>query len=220
VGGRLAGNEAALRVTVTSVHERHLPDVDDSFAIQAAGLGGLDELREHLRARLLLSKRAERLFMIQSMALDELVDRAAVPLPEGLVRENARAHKESLLEQLRVMGGSLEDYLASEGISETEADGLFVTMAAERTRRQLVLDAIAEAEQIGVTEDEARHWVVRRARQMRMDTNVYLDRMRQDDAVMEFVGEVRRRKALAFVMDRITYRDPDGNPMTLEELGA
>lgn len=218
VGGEYAGRDAEVAVTVRTVKEKQLPELDDDFAQLASEFDTLDELREDLRTRLQRVKRVEQLYDARDKALKALVEAADVPAPEGIVREEVEQRKEAMNDQLQRIGASMEDYLQSEGKSQEEIDQELSDAATEGVRIQLVLDTLADAEQIEVTDDEFGHEIVHRAQRAGVSPQQYYDQLIRSGLAGAVFGDVRRGKALATVMERVKIRDAAGNELSLDDL--
>jgi trigger factor len=112
VGGEHAGRDADVLVTVRTVKERELPPLDDDFAQLASEFDTLDELRGDLEGRITRVKKVEQLYAARDKALAELVSRAGVPAPEGVVADEVAQRKQAMVDQLERMGATLEEYLS------------------------------------------------------------------------------------------------------------
>jgi trigger factor len=218
VGGDQAGQDAEVAVTVRTVKEKQLPDLDDSFAQLASEFDTLDELRADLRERLGRVKKAEQLYAARDETLKAIVAASDVPTPEGVVRDEVESRKEQMAEQLDRIGSSLQDYLDSEGKTEEEIDTELTESAGEAVRVQLVLDTLADAEEITVTDDEFGHEIVHRAQRAGAQPQEYYERLVQAGLAGAVFGDVRRGKALAAVMERVKITDSEGNVLSLDEL--
>jgi trigger factor len=218
VAGEFKGRQAEVAVTLRSVRERELPELDDEFAQLASEFDTLAELRADLATRLGRVKKVEQLYDARDKALQALVAAAEVPAPEGVVREELTTRKEAMADQLQRMGVSMEDFLASEGKTEAQVDAELAESAGESVRIQLVLDALAEAEQIQVTDDEFGHEVVHRAQRAGVSPQQYYDQLVRSGLALAVFGEVRRNKALAHVLERVSITDSDGERVSVEEL--
>jgi trigger factor len=150
----LAGKTATFAVTVKEVREKDLPELDDEFASEASEFDTLDELREHLRERIgeALARRSEDEF--REAAVDAAAAAATIEVPHDLV--HARAHEmwDRIERSLQARGVSPQAYAQMQGktreelVTEAEAD-------AERAlRREATLAAVADAEEIEVSDDE------------------------------------------------------------------
>jgi trigger factor len=218
VGGEYAGREAEVAVTVRTVKEKQLPELDDDFAQLASEFDTLDELREDLRTRLLRVKRVEQLYDARDKALKALVEASDVPAPEGVVRDEVEQRKEAMNDQLQRIGASMDEYLQAEGKTQEEVDTELSEAAVEGVRIQLVLDTLADAEQLEVSDDEFGHEIVHRAQRAGVAPQQYYDQLIQSGLAAAVFGDVRRGKALALVMERVKIRDNAGNPLSLDDL--
>lgn len=218
VGGELAGRDADVAVTVRTVKEKQLPELDDEFAQLASEFDTLEELRNDLRERVGRVKRVEQLYAARDKALQQLVEAAEVPAPEGVVTEEVEHRKQAMIDQLERIGASLEEYLAAEEKTEEQVDQELAEAATEGVKVQLLLDALADAEDVQVSDDEFGHEIVHRAQRAGMAPQQYYDQLIRSGAAGAVFGDVRRGKALAAVLERIKITDSAGNPLNLDEL--
>jgi trigger factor len=220
VGGDFAGREAEVRVTVRSVKDKQLPEIDDDFAQLASEFDTLQELRDDLRERLTRVKKVEQIYAARDEALKQLVEAADIPAPEGVVKEEVEGRKQAMTDQLERIGATLQDYLNSEEKTEEQVDQELTEAAQEGVRIQLLLDTIADAEDVQVSDDEFGHEIVHRAQRAQMQPQQYYDQLVQSGAAAAVFGDVRRGKALASVMEQVEMKDSEGNVLTLDELRA
>jgi trigger factor len=218
VGGEFAGRDADVSVTVRGVKEKQLPELDDDFAQLASEFDTLDELRADLTERLTKAKRVEQLYDARDKALKALVEAADVPTPEGVVKDEVAQRKEQMNEQLERIGASMDEYLTAEGKTQEEVDTDLADAAAEGVRIQLVLDTLAEAENIEVSDDEFGHEIVHRAQRSGMAPQQYYDQLIRSGMAAAVYGDVRRGKALAIVLEQVKIKDTDGTELSLDDL--
>jgi trigger factor len=220
VGGDFAGQDAEVAVTVRSVKDKQLPEIDDEFAQLASEFDTLDELKNDLRERLTKVKKVEQIYSARDEALKQLVDAAEIPAPDGIVKDEVEGRKQAMTDQLERIGATLQDYLASEDKTEEQIDAELTEAAQEGVRIQLLLDTIADAEDTQVSDDEFGHEIVHRAQRAQMQPQQYYDQLVQSGAAAAVFGDVRRGKALASVMEQVTMNDTAGNVLTLDDLRA
>jgi len=218
VGGDFAGRDAEVSVTVRSVKEKQLPPLDDEFAQLASEFDTLDELRNDLRERLTRAKRVEQLYDARDKALKALVEASDVPAPEGVVRDEVEQRKEAMTDQLQRIGASMDEYLEAEGKTQEEVDSELSDAAIEGVKIQLVLDTLADAEKLEVSDDEFGHEIVHRAQRSGMAPQQYYDQLIRSGAAAAVFGDVRRGKALALVMEHVKISDTAGNQLSLDDL--
>ncbi|MEV0326677.1 trigger factor [Micromonospora echinospora] len=220
VGGDFAGKDAEVAVTVRTVKEKELPELNDEFAQMASEFDTLEELRGDVRERITKGKRVEQIYAARDKALEQLVAAAEVPAPEGVVSEEVASRKQAMVDQLERIGASLEEYLAAEEKTEEQLDEELKTAATEGVKIQLLLDTLADADDVQVSDDEFGHEIVHRAQRAGMPPQQYYDQLVRSGAAAAVFGDVRRGKALASVMERVTIKDAAGNAVTLDALKA
>lgn len=218
VGGDFAGRDAEVAVTVRTVKEREMPAVDDDFAQLASEFDTLAELRADLTERIARSKRVEQLYAARDKALEALVAASDVPAPEGVVKDEVSSRKQAMVDQLERMGASLTEYLASESKTEEDLDAEIGTAAEEGVKVQLLLDAFADQEEIQVTDDEFGHEIVHRANRAGVAPQQYYDQLARAGMAASVYGDVRRGKALAALLERVSIKDSAGAVVSLDAL--
>lgn len=218
VGGDFAGRDAEVLVTVRTVKEKELPELNDEFAQLASEFDTMEELRNDLRERVTRGKRVEQIYAARDKALEQLVEAAEVPAPEGVIRDEVESRKQAMVDQLERIGASMEDYLAAEEKTEEQIDAELTEAATQGIKVQLLLDTLADAEDVQVSDDEFGHEIVHRAQRAGMAPQQYYDQLVRSGAAGAVFGDVRRGKALAAVMERITIKDTAGNEISLDAL--
>jgi trigger factor len=151
---RLAGKRARFAVAVKEVREKDLPDLDDEFAAEASEFETLEALREEIasRIRAALERRADAEF--REAAVDAAAERAEIELPKEVVHGRAHEMWERLERSLTERGVSPEAYARMQGKDRHELVEGLEPDAERALRREAVLEAIAEAEGIEVSDQD------------------------------------------------------------------
>jgi trigger factor len=146
--------DAVFTVSVTEVREKVLPALDDDFALDAAGLDSLEELREDVRTRLLEAdeRAVDREF--REAVLDAAAAAADVTVPEALVEARAKEALERRLHAFEHQGINRETYLQISGTTEEELLASAAPSAERALRAEAVIAAIVEGEKIEPTDEE------------------------------------------------------------------
>jgi trigger factor len=160
----------------------------------------------------------EQLYSARDLALKAVIEATEVPAPEGVVKDEVESRKESMNDQLQRIGASFEDYLSTEGKTEEEMDAELNEAAVEGVKVQLVLDTLADAEDIQVSDDEFGHEIVHRAQRAGVGPQQYYDQLVQAGVAGAVFGDVRRGKALGLVLERVKILDSEGNILDLADL--
>jgi len=211
--GELGGKEARFDVTVKEVKAKRPPALDDEFASQSAGLDTLAELRDDVSVRLRQAdeRAIEREF--EEAVLDAVVDEAEIELPERLI--HARAHElvEQLLSVLQRQGISPEAYARVTGKDEEALVQEAEPEAASALRREGVLAAIVQAEQLEPSDDQLLAALQPAAERSGADAQTVLARLRKDGRIDEVRDEIASRQALELVVR-------EARPITIEQAQA
>ncbi|CEA08353.1 Trigger factor [Arthrobacter saudimassiliensis] len=205
-GGEHAGEDAEVTVTVKAVKERELPEANDDFAQLASEFDTIAELREDLARQAAEGKRMEQGVQARDKVLEKLMELVEVPVPESVIEEQLEQHFNS--ESGHAAG---EDHDTEEHRAEVREN------TEQAFRNEIVLDAIADKEELGVDQNELIEYIVSTAGQYGMDPNQFAQLIDQAGQVPMMVGEVRRRKALSKVLELAKVTDTNGAEVDLSE---
>ncbi|WP_026535645.1 trigger factor [Arthrobacter sp. H14] len=202
-GGDHAGEDAQVTVTVQAVKERELPEPNDDFAQLASEFDTMEELRVDLAKQAGESKVVDQGVEARDKVLEKLVGMIEVPVPESVIEQQIEQHFNAENQE--------PDHDSEEHRKE-------VTENAEHAfRNEIILDAIAEKEEVGVDQSELIDYIVSTASQYGMDPNQFAQIIDQSGQVPMMVSEVRRRKALAIVLGEAKVTDTEGADVDLTE---
>ena len=202
-GGDRAGEDAECVVTVESVKERQLPELDDEFAQLASEHDTLDELKDDVRGQVEQRKRFEQGVQARDKVLDHLLDTLDIAVPESIVESEVHSHLEG------------EDRLEDD---EHRAEVQESTRKALKT--QFLLDEIVAKDEVQVSQEELIEYLIMSAQQYGMDPNQFAQALDQQGQVPAVMGEVARRKALSTVLEKVTVKDTNGEVVDLNALNT
>ncbi|HEX8092301.1 trigger factor [Jatrophihabitans sp.] len=218
--GEHAGSTAEITAVVNSVKVRELPEADDEFAQLASEFDTVEELKADLRARLdrvkVLGQGAEA----RDKVLEQLVAQTEVPLPESAVQAEIDWRQHDVVHQLGHDDAAFERYLESEGKTKEEFTAELREVAEKAVKTQFILDSIADAEAVSVSDAELTEYIVRQAERYNMAPQEFADQIVQAGNIAALVADVRRNKALASVLESANVTDTSGNPVDLSSLAT
>ncbi|WP_107660127.1 trigger factor [Nocardia suismassiliense] len=221
VAGEHAGKEAVIKVTVQSVKERELPEADDDFAQLASEFDTLDELKEDLRNRVERSKKVQQAGEIRDKVLETLLEQVEVPLPEAVVQAEIDAVTHDAVHGFDHDEAKLAEALEAQGSSREEFDKDAKESAEKSVRTQLLLDAIAEAENTQVGQEELTERILFQSQRYGLAPEQFIQQVQQAGQLGAIFADVRRGKALAGVVGKVKVTDSEGNVVdTAEMFGA
>lgn len=219
LSGPNSGETADVTVTVRSVKEKELPELDDEFASTASEFDTLAELREDVRTRLSRTKVLQQGAQARDKLVEHLLEAVEVPMPENLVEREIEWRNRAFEGELQQAGMDWDSFLKMSGVESREAyDADQRKNVEEAVRTQFILDAIADAREVTVDNDDLSAQIMAQAQRNRMSPEQYAQQLQQGNNIAEFVADVRRTKTLAQLLEQTTITDASGNVVDLEAL--
>lgn len=218
VGGERSGEEAEITATVSSVKVKNLPELDDEFAQLASEFDTIEELREDVRKRLDRQVRTQQLSDARDKALEALLAKVEIPLPDQVVQEEIDRRNQQLEQQLQMAGLTKAAYLEDEEKSEEDFDTEVADAARLAVKGGFVLDQLAVQEELGVENEELSEYVVTQAMQMGVAPQQLAQYLTENNQLPAIVSEVLRSKALNLVVEHVKVKDESGNELDVEAI--
>jgi trigger factor len=197
----LAGREASFQITVKEVKAKELPDLDEDFAIDA-GFDDLEQLRGDIRARLLEIENGRVQAEFRQAALDAAVAAANVPVTPELISARAKEMWERMIHSLSHRGISREAYLQITGREEAAVIAEMEPEADLALRREAVLTAIVEAENISPSEEELLEALAPIAEQEGVEPATLLADLRSAGRLEEVREDLAARAAIDLLAEQ------------------
>src|SRR4051794_3107441 len=191
-----AGEEVTFRILLKEVKGKKLPDADDEFAKTASEFDTLDELKVALREQLGNNKERQAEGAVRDLALEKLVDRVDVDLPETLIDEETGHRVEHARERAEQLGMTLEQYLEAQGFDELRFRADARDHAIRAIKADLVLEAVARSEELEVTPEELGGEIARLAQALGREPKEVAKNLDRSGQVVALAGDIIRSKAL------------------------
>ena len=203
LGGDNEGESAEITVKLLAVKERELPAADDDFAQIASQFDTIAELRDDIKVQVSRSKVFGQGTQARDQVVDKLLESVEIPVPPQLVLDEVHRH------------------LENENRLDDEEHRAEVTESSEKTfRSQILLDTIAEAEEVKVSQDELTQYLIQGAAQYNMEPGEFIKVLDSNGQIPGMIGEVARGKALAIVLSKATVVDSNGDDVDMTEFTA
>jgi trigger factor len=216
VGGEHGGEQADVTVTVHSVKVKELPELDDEFAQSASEYDTLGEFRAGTRSQLEAMKRMQQVGQARERALDAVLSKIDIPLPDTMVNSEIEMRHQSLDEQLERAGTSMDDYLASSGQSAEQLETDITDSARRSVKAGFVLDQLARQEELNIEQDELNSFVIEQAYRMGVQPDRLAQELADRGQIGSVITEVLRGKSLTLITERATVTDEAGQPVDIE----
>lgn len=222
VGGPNRGEGAEVEVEVVKVQEQELPEVDDEFAQMVSEFDTAEEMLADLRDNLVRMSRIDQANKAREQVLQAVVEATEFELPEALVAAEQQARRESIEQQLTRAGLTVDQYLDETDEEEADTPEEFWQAIDQRVveglRSQIILDKYAEDANLEVSQAELTELIFAKAQQSGTSPEQELQHMMEHDHAAEWMGEVRRGKALGELVAAAQVTDTEGEPVDLSRL--
>lgn len=216
IAGEHADSEAEVTATVQSVKVRELPELDEDFVQMASEFDTVDELREDVRRQVADSKKYEQAGAIRDAVLDQLLEEVEFPLPEKVVDDELEATQHQLIHALGHDDEQVARFLEAQGKTREDWDAESKVEAEKSVRTQLLLDAIADAAETEVDQNELTQQIMLQAQRYGMPPQEFIQQLQGANQIGALYADVRRNKALAGVIGDVTVTDTNGDVIDTE----
>ncbi len=218
------GGAATLKVLVKLVREKILPEADDEWASEASEFDTVEELRADLRKQLDHLRRLQANFVLRENVVTELAKLVDIDPPGTLVEQELERLQASFANRLAERKIQLDQYL---GATDQTAEQLVADLrqqAVEQVRVDLALRALAEAEQIEVTDGDLSAEITAYAQSIGRPVTQVARQFAEGGTLERLRSEIRNSKAVAWLVEHVDVVDEQGIPMDrtllLEQDGA
>ena len=196
----LAGKPALFKVKIHEVKAKELPELDDEFASEVSEFDTLDELKTDIKAKIKEQKVNDGKRAQEDAAVDAIIESAKMDLPEAMVDTQARQMLDEFAQRMQQQGLTLDQYMQFTGMTADKMMDELRPQAEKRIKTRLVLEAIAKAENIEITDEKLDEEIAKMAEAYQMEADKLKsfmgdkekEQMKQDMAVQE---------AITFVVD-------------------
>ena len=196
----LAGKEAVFAVKVNDVKRSELPAINDEFAKEAGKFDSVDELKADIRKRLESKASFQALEKYNAEILKTAVNNAEVDIPQVMIDDKIDQMIEELSMKLETQRMNLDDYLKYMGQDMDKLKEQYAEPAKENVKMDLVLEAIAKAENIEVKDIDLQAEIITMAQNFGADPKEVYKIIMKEHRVPMLVQSVGRKKAASFIL--------------------
>lgn len=194
----LAGKSAVFKCKLNGIKETELPELDDDFAADVSEFDTMDEYKADIKATLTAKKEKAAKNEKEGKVVDKIIENATMDIPEPMIETQKEQMMNEFAQQLSYQGLSIDQYFQFTGMTKEKFFETATPEAERRIKSRLVLEAIAKAENIEVSEDELNEELQKMADMYQMDIeqltglvgDAEKDAIKQDIAVQKAVDLV------------------------------
>ena len=194
----LAGKAAVFQCDVKKIEAKELPELDDDFAKDVSEFDTLAEYRENVKKTLTEKKEKEAETAKENAAIDKAIENAQMDIPELMIQTQCRQMMDDFGRRMQSQGLSMEQYFQFTGMTADKMMEDMKPQALKRIQTRLVLEKIAEVEDIQITEEETDAEIAKMAEAYKMEADKIkeilgdeqLEQLKKDLAVQKAVTVV------------------------------
>lgn len=175
----LAGKAAVFKCTVHEIKAKELPELDDEFAAEVSEFDTLEDYKADIKAKIKEQKLTEGKRKQEDQAVEKAVANATMDIPEAMIDTQVNQMAQDFAQRIQQQGLSMEQYFQFTGMTAEKMMEELRPQAVKRIETRLVLEAIAKAEGIEITEEKIDEELAKMAEAYKMEV----------EKLKEFMGE-------------------------------
>lgn len=177
----LAGKPATFKVTVKEIKVKELPELNDEFASEVSEFDTLDEYKKDVEKKLAEKKEIEANSKNEDAVVAKVVENATMEIPDKMIDAQAENMVQDMARRMQSQGLSLDVYLKYTGMTVEQMKEQARPDAEKRIRTRLVLEAVAKAENIQISDEKVDEEVAKMAEAYKMEVEKLKSYMSESD---------------------------------------
>ncbi|MDD3362532.1 MAG: trigger factor [Hespellia sp.] len=193
----LKGKEAVFKCTVNAISAKELPELDDEFAADVSEFETMDEYKADVKKQIKERKEKEGKNKQEDEAVEKAIENATMDIPEAMINMQVRQLANDFAQRIQQQGLTMEQYMQFTGMTQEKMNEELRPQAEKRIKTRLVLEAVAKAENIEVTDERLDEEISKMAEAYKMEA----------DKIKELMGdaEIKSMKEDMAVQDAVTF---------------
>lgn len=196
----LAGKEAVFQCDVKKIETKEVPELDDEFAKDVSEFDTLAEYKEDVKKKLTEKKEKEARTAKENAAVDKAIENAQMDIPELMTKTECRQMMDDFSRRMQQQGLSMEQYFQFTGQSVDKMMEDMKPQALKRIQTRLVLEKIAEVENIQPTEEEVNEEISKMAEMYKMEADKLKDLIGENE-MEQMKKDMAVQKAVTVIAD-------------------
>ena len=180
----LKGKAAVFKCTIHEIKAKELPEIDDEFAAEVSEFDTLDEYKADIKAKIKEQKEKEGKSKQEDQAVEQAIANASMEIPDAMIDTQARQMLDDFSQRMAQQGLTIEQYYQFTGSSAEKMMEDLKPQAVKRIQTRLVLEAIAKAENIEISDEKLDEEIAKIAEAYKMEA----------DKLKEYMGEAEKKQ--------------------------
>ena len=180
----LEGKDAMFKVTIKELKAKELPEIDDEFASEVSEFDTLEEYKKEIADKLRERAEADAKRKKEDEAVQKAVENAQMEIPEAMVETQASNMVDEFAQRMQGQGLTMEQYMQYTGTTREKMVEQMKEQAKKRIETRLVLEAVAKAENIQVSDEDLDKEIEEMAKVYQMEA----------DQLKKYLGEAEKEQ--------------------------
>ncbi|HUP86923.1 MAG TPA: trigger factor [Acidimicrobiales bacterium] len=207
-----------ISLVVKDVKEMILPEVTDDWAGEASEFETVAELEADLRTRMGMVRKVQANMAVRDEAVKALVDLVEDEVPDALVNAEMERRLHDLAHRLEAQGATIQQYLEATGQPQEQLVDDLRSTGIDAVKADLALRALADAEGLDVSDEDLDAEIVQLAGRMKQAPEALREQLERADQIPAVRSDIRKAKALGWLMEHVEIVDEEGNPIDRADL--
>ena len=196
----LAGKDAVFKCTVHEIKVKELPELDDEFAAEVSEFDTLEEYKADIKTKIKEQKIAEGNRKKEDQAVEQAVANATMEIPEAMIDTQVRQMAQEFSQRIQAQGLTMEQYFQFTGMTADKMMEDMKPQAVKRIETRLVLEAIAKAENIEITDEKVDEELAKMAESYGMEVDKLKEYMGENEK-QQMKADMAVQEAVALLVD-------------------
>lgn len=202
----LIGKDATFKCVVHKIEKKEIPELDDEFAMDVSEFDTLDEYKEDIKKNLLEKKEEDAKRKMGDDALAKIIEASQMEIPEPMIETQQAQLKDDFRARIEYQGITLDHYLTFNKMTMEELDKELRERTVDSIQSRLVLEKIAEVENIQATQEQIDEEIQKTADMYRMDVDKVKE-MVGDDELEQIKKDLAVRRAADLIVEAAVLTD-------------
>ena len=215
----LAGKPALFKVKIKEIKARELPELNDDFASEVSEFETMEEYRKSIRERLEKAAEEKVKTETENAVIEKTVEACEVEVPEAMINEQAERMLQDFAQRLQYQGMDINTYMQYTGGTVESFKESMKPQAEKQLKTTMILEAIAKAENIEITDEEVGDKIAEMAKQYNMEADKLRELMQESD-IEGLKNELAMNKVIDMLVNKAKISKPRGRKPKAETTEA
>lgn len=199
----LAGRDAEFTCKINTIKHRELPELNDEFVQKVSTFKTVDEYKANIRKNMEANAERRALEAQREAVIAKAVENMTLDLPPVMIENRVTQMINELSTQLQSQGMSIEQYMAFSGADMEKMREDYRESAKKNVLTDILLDEVADAEQLPVTDEELNYEIAMMAQMYRTPPKQIAKYLKESGQLFNVANTIRRRKAVKYILDNM-----------------